>query len=608
MLSLGPDHATVDGGIIVDPPDDFPHGDLTAASTWAEKRRVNHETERIRIYRFDVKMGIGSLKSGQWAPFFLTTLPEFPEFVCIVPIRCWHNLYHVDKRRLRAGFDHLGSPLRTNQELVFSDLLAPFAVHQDDLYDAFIRIVQASEDKTVYINPTNGVELHGWCLPSPDTTTHNVLEVREKTQDTSRLAIVRLLDFIDGIPGISVALNPISPLVCDMFLIDEIENTSYNLEHKHAVRQRREELEFEPEWSDIKYNWHFLFHQCEDELIIHTRGDGSDPDSTVPGPRTINMADQNGNNEFTEIIRAHGPMARSRLLQKWKTTSDYDASVETTGTKGEEAESAEVSNANLRSHHMQVAYTGLLFRDKINEQCCKLGLHACILLYNNPCADAIIVEHIWQPGEIELYRSSGLVPVSLAMKSIKKRCIAIRFLPHRVPAESISTDSMPIPRLFEPAINSSWEVPVCTAQDFVYVATTGHIPTLNQVSCLDTVILLPSTATDILPTSRTCKECEERPLPREWTYFQPRVVGLNVERKNQWSLLECPFLKHDSEPLNRLYTVDNGSVHEYFCKAFTQDESRLITTLHGPSGILQRQWNHGDVRLVHDLFNHPTYQ
>ncbi|KAB2106644.1 hypothetical protein AG0111_0g4862 [Alternaria gaisen] len=609
-LIRGPDHVNVDGGFIIDPPLDFPYDDLTSALRWAEKRAEHPGLESLQIYRFDAKMGTGSPKPGQWAPFFMVTVPQFPSYLCIVPIRCWVNLHNVNRRRIRAGLNHLGSSLRTNQEIVFGDLLAPFAVHESELYNALTRIVHASRNKTTYINPTNEVEFHGWCIPKPDTTTHNLLEVRERSQHTSRVAINRLLEFVEKASNMSIAFNPVGPLVCDMFLIDHLENKCYNVEHKHLVRKRRGDMEFDPEWNNAKLNWHFLFHQCGDELTIYTRLDENNYDSNVANSHTINMAAPGSDLQFINTIRANGSVAKSRLREKWRDAANYDATIATNSMYGEDAGGSDDSIASYHAHQMEVAQTGLLFRDKINEQCCKLRYHACILLHNHPCANAVIVEHVWLPDEEEMYRTSGILPVSLVINTGTKRCIAVRFLPHRAPAESILADEMSMSRLFEPAMNTSWDVPACTTQDFVYVATTGHIPVLGQISsaCLDTAILLPSTETTILPDSRACEKCDGRHLPREWTYVQPRVLGSDVQRSQQWSLLDYPFLKDSAEPLNKVYNFDDGSVHQYFCETFTQNDRRLITTLRGPKGLLQRQWNHGDLRLAHDLSLHPTYQ
>jgi len=138
-LYLGPDHATVDGGFIVNPPHDFPYEDLTSALRWAEKWSKHPKPEPLQIYRFDAKMGIVNPKPGQWAPFFIVTVPEFPKYLCIVPLRCWFNLNMVIHRRMRTGVPSL----RTNQEIVFDDLLAPFAVHEDQVYNALTLIFHA---------------------------------------------------------------------------------------------------------------------------------------------------------------------------------------------------------------------------------------------------------------------------------------------------------------------------------------------------------------------------------------------------------------------------------------------------------------------------------
>ncbi|KAI4650431.1 hypothetical protein J4E93_002787 [Alternaria ventricosa] len=495
------------------------------------------------------------------------------------------------------------SRLLSDNELVFSDVLAPYAVHVSNLYEALTRIVGAARQKIAYVNPSNGVEFHGWMVPDPDKTANGVLKITSRKYHLSDQSIERLRDFMKNVPGLKLMSNPIAPLVCDLYLYDEQEDVSYNVEHK-AYGEENPHIPLKPLDSDfdLKLNWHFLLVQKGESLAIHTRSGGDSADTTA---RLISMVEDGSCTDFASIIRENGPHAKARLREKWKEADLYDDTVDFGPiAKGENSE-----GGTPGSHHsaIEVALMGLAFRVHINEQCYKLRKHACILLHNHPAADAVMVEHEWTTTDQELYEASGLLPVSLVAGAAgAKRCILLKFIPHHRPEAVKSTSE-----LFELAANTGWTFPVCTAQDFVFVAMTGGFAMPDQVPCLDNIALLPSSLTTILPQSRACVTCEDKSRVREWNWVRTTIGGCELSRSSRGKLFSfpaSPYIKSEAKPLNKLYTLNDGSVHEFFHKVFNANDTELTTSIHGSSGLLQRQWNHGDMKLHDDNKAHTAFR
>ena len=599
----GAECANVDGGLIVDPPDGFPFTDLTAALEWLRQHQSLPLSAPLEIYRLDAKFGSSPPHAGQWVPYYMVTVPEFPQYTCIVPMRSWRGIWRTMLRSGAEGMAQGRSRLPSDNELVFSDVLAPYAVHVSNLYEALTRIVGAARQKIAYVNPSNGVEFHGWMVPDPDKTANGVLKITSRKYHLSDQSIERLRDFMKNVPGLKLMSNPIAPLVCDLYLYDEQEDVSYNVEHK-AYGEENPHIPLKPLDSDfdLKLNWHFLLVQKGESLAIHTRSGGDSADTTA---RLISMVEDGSCTDFASIIRENGPHAKARLREKWKEADLYDDTVDFGPiAKGENSE-----GGTPGSHHsaIEVALMGLAFRVHINEQCYKFRKHACILLHNHPAADAVMVEHEWTTTDQELYEASGLLPVSLVAGAAgAKRCILLKFIPHHRPEAVKSTSE-----LFELAANTGWTFPVCTAQDFVFVAMTGGFAMPDQVPCLDNIALLPSSLTTILPQSRACVTCEDKSRVREWNWVRTTIGGCELSRSSRGKLFSfpaSPYIKSEAKPLNKLYTLNDGSVHEFFHKVFNANDTELTTSIHGSSGLLQRQWNHGDMKLHDDNKAHTAFR
>lgn len=153
----------------------------------------------------------------------------------------------------------------------------------------------------------------------------------------------------------------------------------------------------------------------------------------------------------------------------------------------------------------------------------------------------------------------------------------------------------------------SFDIPMCSAQDFIYVATTGGIPIPGQTPNLDSVVLFSSASTSILGETRECATCEGGDEPRAWTTLQPRIRTDEVGgSRKPFSLTQLPIMNADAEPLKSLYSFKTGAVHRYFSDMFAANDALHITNVFGDCGILQRQWNHGDLREQFEFGDHPS--
>jgi hypothetical protein len=539
----------------------------------------------------------------------MVTVSEFPEFVCIVPMRSYANLYAVHRRTSRNDHGHARLSFRIDmgRTATFNDSLAPFAVHQDDIYQALVNLASASEDQTWYINPTNGVEFLGWKVPDPDTTSLPILRMGSRYQVTSRDAILRLADFVESIPEMRMKLlmNPVEPLICDFTIRDEKEGTSYLIEHKARTSVSRAEqlLTTEKEWIDPKMNWHFLIHQCGEHLAIHTRNPERLGDSVTSPARLIDMGAPNACQEFAQTPRQYGRIAKSRLRNKWKKVEVYDDSLEGDGSSA--ATLSGPTDAGIKARGIlrsEIQHYALAFSIKFNDQCWKLGLHGCILLNNHPCADAVILEHKWMHHEKTAYESGGILPLSLVQRSATKaRCILLKFIPHYHYPGAPSTS-----QLFELSVQTSFEIPVCSAQGFIFVASTGGIPVPGQEPNLDRLVLLPSDQTVMLDDSRSCTDCDRHQdeTEKQWTFVRKLLNNEDMESMLKLSskngrlvpLTRAPFLKSTARPDMRIFKLPEGEVHDQFCHMFAQGDTSVVTNIDGPTGLLQRQWNHGSSR------------
>ncbi|CAO2652446.1 Nn.00g007290.m01.CDS01 [Neocucurbitaria sp. VM-36] len=608
----GPDHSLTDGALVLDPPKGFPFDDPEQASKWLQNPQNNITT--LRLLRFDAKLGFSKLKAWQWAPFFIVTIPEFPDYICVVPIRSYANLFNVHRRSYRYDEStRMKTLVHSRKEIVYCDFLAPFAIHEDHVYRALISLANASTNKTPYVNPTTGVEFHGWFIPDPEKNLQGVLKVRSESQETSRVAIEELNSFLNDCPGMYMTLNPVGPLICDLILVDEQQSKYYHIEHKshtpgaggseHLIKR------LNPAWYDEKMNWHFLLNQSGNQLAIFTRKGDTDIESNKTPLQLIDMTKPGSATVFANTIRSYGPAARTRLHKKWKKVELYDDEIEDDGKVSGRYKTTEPAVPKLDAFGKPASESqqlGLAFQVNFNDLCYQQRRHGCILLSNHPSASAAIIEHVWDANDVFLYETSGLVPVSLVTSHMTtNRCILLRFVPHRLP----TAQSRPnMSQLFELALAGTIDIPLCVAQEFFYVAMTGGIPVPGQQLSLDKVALLSSSQTNILGDSKVCSNCEGHTRPRIWKSLQNRIsADETTARAREWfSFTQYPVLRTGAEPLKQLYSFEDGTVHQYFSHVFLRNDTDHVMPIHGPKGILQRQWNHGDLRENAFFGEHPS--
>ncbi|OAL49345.1 hypothetical protein IQ07DRAFT_653625 [Pyrenochaeta sp. DS3sAY3a] len=606
----GPSHAATDGALIIDPPPDFPFDDPIAAWGWARNFRDLNRTFPLQSLRFDVKLGLSAAKPKQWAPFFVVIVPEFPDFVCIIPIRSYHNLFNVHRR---AYCHYNSSRLRDissrQQQIIFPDILSPFAIHRDDIYEAIISLVDAALDGSCYVNPTNKVHFHGWIVPDVERTMQEFFRVNQREQEQSRQAIEILANFVEKIPEMRIALNPVDPLVCDLLLIDDKEGATYHVEHKYltpGVRSSENLHEIPASCVNTTFNWHFLFNQSGNKVAIHTRQDNTTAKTGHEEPHIIDMSKPSCSSEFAEIIRSNGPIAKERLRSKWKRVDTYDDTIQedTNISISKRAGKATAESDLTRGKPgTEIQLFSLAFLHKFNAICYAKRRHACITLNNHPNGHAAVVEYTWSDEDLRTYEACGLLPVSLVNQTATAtRCIFIRFMPHRQPTKCSSTS-----QIFEPAMQYTFDIPICSAEEFIYVANSGGLQFPGQELMLDKVVLLPSSRTIILDDGGMCTICENTEKPRKWTTIQARINAKELGGSRQsFSLSQHPILRAGENPLSDFHSLEDGGVYEYFDQLFSQKNAQQIVPMYGSKGLLQRQWNHGDIREQFELGDHPS--
>lgn len=560
--------------------------------------------------RFDAKMGISNWTRGQWAHFIILVLPDFPDYYCIMPFRSFANLHAVHRRTSRNWNTIPSLEFRTSGQRyhTFESYLALFAVYKDDVYQALTNLVNTAVNLTWYVNPTNGVEFSGWKILHVDTSFQPLLRTSQVYQRRSADAIWRIARFLESADGIDMRIvpNPAEPLVCDFTLMDERLKISYLIEHKYrdlGDRPRRgaNKLTYdEVAWRDKSLNWHFLFSQYGDEMAIFTRRGMTSVDSTTTPPLYLNMSKPGAATEFAEYIRAQGSIAKSRIRSKWQSVDLYDDSVR--AADGLDHSTSISVSSNIQSRTLpksDIQRFAFAFGNAFNRQSYKLQSGCCVILDNDPCADAVVVEHDWDTDDLLAFRSAAKLPVNMVGKS-NPALILLKFIPHYHQTKTVS-----ISKAFELSMQGNFEIPACSAQPFIYVATTGGVPQPGQDVDLDELVLIPSKETTMLDDSLMCDNCSNRDQERAWTYVtqtisKPELVQLQVVGSSkglQVPLTQAPFLRETARPTTRIVSLLNGDVHQYFSRLFSRTGTEIVSKLHGPTGLLQRQWNHGTSRF-----------
>lgn len=351
-------------------------------------------------------------------------------------------------------------------------------------------------------------------------------------------------------------------------------------------------------WTSSQHNWHFLFNQGEDDaLVIHTR-EGHEHGETTP-PVFVALEKPNAAFMIASTVRKHGGLAKQRLQTKWQklNLSPDDLSEEENAARELATIEQETEAPDQKQIHRNINMKDrfrIAFCDAMNDQCYKLGKHVCIVLNGNACGDAAMIQHDWTERDIARYAASRTLPISLVDGEQPKsfHLLVLRFLPHSWPPR------VPPLQIFEPAWGYTTEIPLCKAQPFIYVSATGSLPSLDRRPCIDKLILLPSEATGWLDESNMCSACDDETKTREWKPLVHYIRDRQKENNPGSSLVQAPFLKSTTKPLEQMYDFADGSVHEYIDGLLSDHNSIYITSMNGPKGLLQRQWNHGSLRHV----------
>jgi hypothetical protein len=561
----------------------------------------------MQIVTLDVKLTIHNRVARQIAPIFVVAPPEHTEILCILPINSYTALNanwrmeNVDSHNLVQNESNKAHRMRPREPLLVSSLLAPFAVHQRHLFEALLRIKYAFKGQSPYINPSNGVCLRGWKPPMLDSSPQKLMMVSGERQRQSAGAVQQLAQVLRARPDCHMDLlfNLVHPLGCDLVLRDKASSIAYLIEHKMTTPKKRRSstitLKPPSDWMDVKHNWHFLFHQQNHWLAIHTRR-GDEHGDTTPAIR-VDLDDPLAASIIASGVRSHGSLAKQRLQTKWQTLDVYEDSLQ-----GEESKSTEPTTTEQKTVARQQSvypYRGakeqlrVTFCGAMNDQCYKLGKHVCIILEGNACGDAVMIRHDWTQLDAARYSASRTLPISLVdgVQSGSSNVLVLRFLPHSWPPR------VPPSQIFEPARTRTIEIPLCMGQPFLYVAATGSFPSAGRKPYIDRLILLPSEHTDWSSNLGECSICDNETRVRDWKPIIQAFGEGQGKGEPGSSLVQAPFLNKHAEPLGQVYDFADGSVHDYLDRLLSDQNSPYVTSIYGPKGLLQRQWNHGAPRL-----------
>jgi hypothetical protein len=578
--------------------------DPSTVWSWVNKHK---KEKNMQIVPIDIKLSVNHRSAHQDAPIFIVAPPENTGILCILPADSYTSLFANWK--LEKTDDHgtieLGSNkvhrMRPREPLHVSSLLAPFAVQQRHLYEALLRLEDLFISRSPYVNPSNSVSLRGWTPPKPESSLEKLMMVSGTRQRQSAEVIQSFVEVLNAWPDCQMELlfNLVQPLGCDLILRDKASSIAYLIEHKVTTAKQGKygvTLKPVPAWMDFKHNWHFLLHQQDHWLVIHTR-EGHKNEDTTPAIR-IDLKSNKAASVIASTIRSHGPLAKERLQTKWRALDVYEDSL-----PGEERNSTENNKTGQKISTLeQSVYTfkgakerfRIHFCEAMNDYCYKLGRHAIIILEGHACGDAAMIRYEWTEYDKARYAMSRTLPVSLVDGEQRKSLdvLVLRFLPHSWPPR-VSRSEM-----FEPTRTRTIEIPVCMGQPFIYVAATGSSPSPNRQPHIDKLILLPSEYTDWLGETPGCSICDDDTRMREWKPIIQTVGEGQGAGQPGSSIVQAPFLNKAAEPLCQVYDFEDGSVHAHLEKLLSKKGSNYVTSLHGPKGLLQRQWNHGGPRQM----------
>ncbi|KAL6703684.1 hypothetical protein ACN47E_009378 [Coniothyrium glycines] len=85
-----PDYSIYDGGLIFNPPGDFPLDiDPSAVWAWVHKNQQEHS---MHIVPIDIKLNVSKRTASQTPPIFIITPPGHTDILCILPFNSFVTL------------------------------------------------------------------------------------------------------------------------------------------------------------------------------------------------------------------------------------------------------------------------------------------------------------------------------------------------------------------------------------------------------------------------------------------------------------------------------------------------------------------------------------
>jgi hypothetical protein len=604
-FSTGPDYTRLDGGFVSDPPHHFPFEDALSAWSWLH---IQDNIQEHHVLPFDVKTSIYYKMLGQVVSILLVVHPQYPDYLCIMPSQSYKSLRAVQERLNDSACGVRNFEKALLEYVSYPPVLALFAVHRDLVPTAIDNLLNCMLNQVPYLNPSNLNEFHGWSI-FEDHGAQQLLETKEHHHSRSVSAVQTFRQFLNTkLQGrFEVIHNPFQPLICDFILRDVMSGDFFFIEHKSSQDQYRN---IKPEYGDPKYNWHFLFFQVQDDLYIYHRGSRTEaPLKTIKSKHYshVNFQSPNAGIEFASAIESKGREAKNEMRKKWRDFKIYDDSinekqpgdVDLLGFLSKETSRADPDRRQPPHGSIAQCFT-MLFCNAFNVQCWQLGRLVCLALVGNPCGDAVIVNHVWTSEERDMFEADRKLPISLVSSNGEPSppCVVVRFLPHHMLSRVNSAQA------FEPGRRLVAEIPACVSQSFVYIASTGGVPSPNtEFQLPNSFVLLPSGSTNWVELGENCGSCDEQNGQRQWKYLQ-RYSNLGNAHVG-CSMIDAPYLNRDINALEHIYNFKDGSVHDYFVDLLLDYDSDYITRIFGPSGILQKQWNHG-AKMVKDEISSAT--
>ncbi|KAG9521382.1 hypothetical protein KCV07_g3761, partial [Aureobasidium melanogenum] len=259
----GAEFAQVDGALIVPGSSNEPPPGYQSYETW----KWAMEQTDVSYIPFDIKtVSLAAIAKGNldysysWgvmnttyaAEIYLVAFETIPDYIAIMPKVIWETCMDAVE-----GTNALIARLQC--------MAQPFMVHDDDIKQAFINLVDCKED---LVNPTTGVTFHGYRAKSTSQLARISLDSEASRNPqfvNSFVSLKRLWNAIEQLDnGTKVEFNFLPPHICDFVLYVPGIEKAIRIEHKEysgrKVWDPPEAHGYQNPFSPDRM-WHFLIVQ-----------------------------------------------------------------------------------------------------------------------------------------------------------------------------------------------------------------------------------------------------------------------------------------------------------------------------------------------------------